>query len=208
MKQSQLSPQLPSVRAPDPLLEQPAKAELGQQVWHDEVSGRRAAPAGGSQCLHPWLSWRRSRPGTRCGAPGTAAAATRRGGTRRAARRSPGRRGPAPGCRYRRGHRGASRSPPSSARAHPRAVRQPPVWPHTALGTGALGRRPQRPLSIARARALAVAATRSSLRASAPAWRSPPPPSFSSISRLSDWALSHASLFSNKCTTLHPHSLP
>lgn len=125
-------PQLPSVRGPDPILEQAVKVELRQQVRRDEVSqdGEQLLPVALSACTHGF-------PGSRCGAPGTAAAPTRRGGTRRASSGLPL---PA----------GTSRHMPVPAVL---LCQSPLGAAPRALGTGALGRRPQRPLNSAPGRA-------------------------------------------------------
>lgn len=163
-------PQLPSVRGPDPILEQAVKVELRQQVRRDEVSqdGEQLLPVALSACTHGF-------PGSRCGAPGTAAAPTRRGGTRRASSGLPL---PA----------GTSRHMPVPAVL---LCQSPLGAAPRALGTGALGRRPQRPLNSAPGRAPAP-----------PGCLPIPPPSFSCSSRLSDWTLSHVSLFSKTLLSL------
>ncbi|KAL9834725.1 uncharacterized protein GJ701_012009 [Geothlypis trichas] len=149
MKKPLLSPS-----CPDPILEQPLKVELRQPVRCDEVSqdGEQLLPVALSACTHGF-------PGGDHGRPLAAVLGAQllaEGEHRELHRAGAGRRGwgcpcgPAPRCRYRRGHRGVSRALPRSAAAASRRA-----------STGALGRRPPRPPCIAPGAAgapLAVAA--------------------------------------------------
>lgn len=186
-KMSLLSHSMTSVRGPDPILEYPVTVKLRQKVRRDELSqdGEQLLPVALSACSHLQRVNRES-----C----TAAAGSATSGAI-AARPGPcGTPPPLPpavashGVRHRppRRHRSA-RTPPAAAALH----RTGPETPGAPLG---------------------VAATQSGVRAPSPAWMPPPPPSFDcspslcSSSKLSDWTLSHVSLFRNKCTSLRPYS--